>query len=91
MFPFSICMKRTDKFPSTVGATSKPTGSIALRPAFKAASVLVSAEVLENRLGRALALVVNNGCANAVAEEKGLEDPYGLGDGFRVARLGNGG
>ena len=48
------------------------------RNAFKAAPVLVSQEVLEKGGGRARAIVVNSGCANAVTGKKGMEDAWAM-------------
>ncbi|KAJ6591747.1 hypothetical protein DFH09DRAFT_183119 [Mycena vulgaris] len=44
------------------------------RNAFKAAPVVVSDQILTKNGGRARALVVNSGCANAVTGRQGLED-----------------
>jgi glutamate N-acetyltransferase/amino-acid N-acetyltransferase len=57
-----------------------PTSAAACftRNAFKAAPVLVSGEVLERGGGRARAVVVNSGCANAVTGKKGLEDAWSM-------------
>ncbi|KAK4049559.1 glutamate N-acetyltransferase [Microbotryomycetes sp. JL201] len=44
------------------------------RNAFKAAPVVVSSDVLIQRNGKARALVVNSGCANAVTGTQGLQD-----------------
>ncbi|KAK4047358.1 glutamate N-acetyltransferase [Microbotryomycetes sp. JL221] len=44
------------------------------RNAFKAAPVVVSSNLLVERHGKARALVVNSGCANAVTGTQGLED-----------------
>ncbi|KAL4252143.1 Arginine biosynthesis bifunctional protein ArgJ, mitochondrial [Abortiporus biennis] len=48
------------------------------RNAFKAAPVLVSQEVLTKNGGRARALVVNSGCANAVTGKQGVEDAWAM-------------
>jgi glutamate N-acetyltransferase / amino-acid N-acetyltransferase len=57
-----------------------PTSAAACftRNAFQAAPVLVSQEVLANTGGRARALVVNSGCANAVTGRQGLEDAWAM-------------
>src|SRR5882762_1675005 len=57
-----------------------PTSAAACftRNAFKASPVLVSGEVLERGGGRARAVVVNSGCANAVTGKKGLEDAWSM-------------
>lgn len=46
--------------------------------AFKAAPVLVTKDVQEKTAGRARALVVNSGCANAVTGTKGMEDAWAM-------------
>lgn len=46
--------------------------------AFKAAPVVVSTEVLAKTGGRARALVVNSGCANAVTGKQGLQDAWAM-------------
>ncbi|KAG8990222.1 hypothetical protein FRB94_013640 [Tulasnella sp. JGI-2019a] len=46
--------------------------------AFKAAPVVVSTEVLAKTSGRARALVVNSGCANAVTGKQGLQDAWAM-------------
>lgn len=46
--------------------------------AFRAAPVLVSREVLQNSGGRARAVVVNSGCANAVTGKKGIQHAWGM-------------
>src|ERR1700722_972782 len=48
------------------------------RNAFKAAPVLVSQDVLRSNKGRARAVVVNSGSANAVTGKKGLEDAWAM-------------
>jgi len=48
------------------------------RNAFKAAPVTVSADVLEKSEGRARAIVVNSGCANAVTGKQGLTDAWAM-------------
>ncbi|KAF8631635.1 hypothetical protein AX15_002274 [Amanita polypyramis BW_CC] len=55
-----------------------PTSAAACftRNAFKAAPVVVSEDVLVKNGGRARAVVVNSGCANAVTGAKGLEDAW---------------
>jgi glutamate N-acetyltransferase/amino-acid N-acetyltransferase len=57
-----------------------PTSAAACftRNAFKAAPVLVCQDVLAARNGRARALVVNSGCANAVTGAGGLEDAWNM-------------
>jgi len=61
-----------------LSTSRKPTAAAACftRNAFRAAPVLVSEEVLQASGGRARALVVNSGCANAVTGRKGLEDAW---------------
>ncbi|EMD39014.1 hypothetical protein CERSUDRAFT_151839 [Gelatoporia subvermispora B] len=48
------------------------------RNAFKAAPVMVSQEVLQMSSGRARAVVVNSGCANAVTGKQGMEDAWAM-------------
>lgn len=48
------------------------------RNAFKAAPVVVSQQVLEEGQGRAQAIVVNSGCANAVTGAQGMEDAWAM-------------
>jgi glutamate N-acetyltransferase / amino-acid N-acetyltransferase len=57
-----------------------PTSAAACftRNAFKAAPVLVCQDVLAARNGRARAIVVNSGCANAVTGAGGLEDAWAM-------------
>ncbi|KAH9921699.1 arginine biosynthesis bifunctional protein ArgJ beta chain [Epithele typhae] len=66
---------------SVILSTSpRPTSTAACftRNAFKAAPVLVSQEVLQSTLGRARALVVNSGCANAVTGKQGMDDAWAM-------------
>jgi glutamate N-acetyltransferase/amino-acid N-acetyltransferase len=46
------------------------------RNAFQAAPVLVCKDVLEQGSGRARAVIVNSGCANAVTGKQGLDDAW---------------
>lgn len=46
--------------------------------AFRAAPVLVSREVLQKSDGRARAVVVNSGCANAVTGNKGIQHAWSM-------------
>ncbi|KZT64489.1 putative glutamate N-acetyltransferase precursor [Daedalea quercina L-15889] len=48
------------------------------RNAFKAAPVVVSEQVLNNNGGRARALVINSGCANAVTGKQGMDDAWAM-------------
>ncbi|KAJ6581322.1 arginine biosynthesis bifunctional protein ARG7 [Mycena capillaripes] len=48
------------------------------RNAFKAAPVVVSDQILTQNGGRARAVVVNSGCANAVTGRQGLEDAWAM-------------
>jgi len=60
-----------------VSKTSRTSAAACFtRNAFKAAPVIVSTEVLKTSAGRARALVVNSGCANAVTGKKGMEDAW---------------
>lgn len=55
-----------------------PTSAAACftRNAFKAAPVIVCDDILTRNAGRARALIVNSGCANAVTGKQGLEDAW---------------
>lgn len=69
--------------PSDLGvvlSTSPRTSSAACFTlnAFKAAPVVVSTEVLAMTSGRARALVVNSGCANAVTGKQGMQDAWDM-------------
>lgn len=61
-------------------STSKLTSAAACftRNAFKAAPVLVSDEILTKNGGRARAIVVNSGCANAVTGRQGMDDAWAM-------------
>lgn len=61
-----------------VSTSEHPTSAAACftRNAFKAAPVLVSEEILKRNGGRARALVVNSGCANAVTGRQGMDDAW---------------
>ncbi|TFK44216.1 Arginine biosynthesis bifunctional protein ArgJ beta chain [Crucibulum laeve] len=62
-------------------STSKhPTSAAACftRNAFKAAPVVVSEDVLKWNEGRARAIVVNSGCANAVTGKQGVDDAWAM-------------
>ncbi|KAI0761850.1 arginine biosynthesis bifunctional protein ArgJ beta chain [Trametes elegans] len=63
-----------------LSTSPRPTSAAACftRNAFKAAPVVVSQEVLQCTGGRARALVVNSGCANAVTGKQGLEDAWAM-------------
>ncbi|KAI5888475.1 arginine biosynthesis protein ArgJ [Schizophyllum commune H4-8] len=63
-----------------VSTTDAPASAAACftRNAFKAAPVLVSQEVLEKSGGRARAIVVNSGCANAVTGTQGMKDAWAM-------------
>ncbi|KAI0060661.1 arginine biosynthesis bifunctional protein ArgJ beta chain [Artomyces pyxidatus] len=63
-----------------LSTSPRPTSAAACftRNAFKAAPVLVSHDVLKRSAGRARALVVNSGCANAVTGKQGLEDAWAM-------------
>lgn len=57
-----------------------PTSAAACftRNAFKAAPVTVSEQVLQENKGRARAVVVNSGCANAVTGKQGIDDAWAM-------------
>lgn len=61
-----------------LSTSPRPTSAAACftRNAFKAAPVLVSEDVLVKNGGRARAVVVNSGCANAVTGANGLENAW---------------
>lgn len=63
-----------------LSTSPRPTSSAAsfTRNAFQAAPVLVSQDVLAKSGGRARAVVVNSGCANAVTGKQGLEDAWAM-------------
>src|SRR6266478_191963 len=63
-----------------LSTSSRPTSTAATftRNAFQAAPVTVSKAVLEQTAGRARALVVNSGCANAVTGQQGLADAWAM-------------
>ncbi|KAL0955254.1 hypothetical protein HGRIS_004148 [Hohenbuehelia grisea] len=63
-----------------ISTPARPASAAACftRNAFKAAPVLVSDEVLQKNQGRARAVVVNSGCANAVTGKQGLEDAWAM-------------
>ena len=67
-------------FRSILSTSSRPTSAAACftRNAFKAAPVVVSQEVLQRNNGRARAIVVNSGCANAVTGKQGMEDAWAM-------------
>lgn len=60
-------------------STRKTTAAACFtRNVFKAAPVLVSEEVLVKNGGRARALIVNSGCANAVTGKQGMQDAWDM-------------
>jgi len=63
-----------------ISTSIRPTSAAACftRNAFKAAPVIVSEQILANNLGRARAVVVNSGCANAVTGAQGIEDAWAM-------------
>ncbi|KAF9019996.1 DmpA/ArgJ-like protein [Hymenopellis radicata] len=63
-----------------LSTSSRPTSAAACftRNAFKAAPVVVSQDVLERSGGRARAVVVNSGCANALTGNQGLDDTWAM-------------
>jgi glutamate N-acetyltransferase / amino-acid N-acetyltransferase len=63
-----------------LSTSSRPTSAAATftRNAVQAAPVTVSKSVLEQTAGRARALVVNSGCANAVTGRQGLADAWAM-------------
>jgi len=63
---------------STTPADQNASAASFTRNAFKAAPVLVSAEVLEKSSGRGRAIVVNSGCANAVTGKVGMDNAWAM-------------
>lgn len=63
---------------STAPVSQSSSAACFTRNAFKAAPVTVSADVLEKSAGRARAIVVNSGCANAVTGKQGLSDAWAM-------------
>ncbi|OCH96390.1 arginine biosynthesis ArgJ [Obba rivulosa] len=63
-----------------LSTTERPASAAACftRNAFKAAPVMISQEVLQLSDGRARAVVVNSGCANAVTGKQGMEDAWAM-------------
>ncbi|KAH7929054.1 arginine biosynthesis bifunctional protein ArgJ beta chain [Leucogyrophana mollusca] len=63
-----------------LSTSPRPTTAAACftRNAFQAAPVLVSQAVLGAGAGRARAVVVNSGCANAVTGKRGMEDAWAM-------------
>jgi glutamate N-acetyltransferase/amino-acid N-acetyltransferase len=63
-----------------LSTSSRPTSAAAsfTRNAFQAAPVTVCKDVLRQTSGRARALVVNSGCANAVTGRQGLADAWAM-------------
>jgi glutamate N-acetyltransferase / amino-acid N-acetyltransferase len=63
-----------------LSTSSSPTSAAACftRNAFKAAPVVVSQQILEKNNGRARAIVVNSGCANAITGKQGLADAWSM-------------
>jgi glutamate N-acetyltransferase / amino-acid N-acetyltransferase len=61
-----------------ISTSERPTTAAAsfTQNAFKAAPVLVSEQILADNGGRARAVIVNSGCANAVTGQKGLDDAW---------------
>ncbi|KAH7910193.1 Arginine biosynthesis bifunctional protein ArgJ beta chain [Hygrophoropsis aurantiaca] len=60
--------------------SQNPTSAAACftRNAFQAAPVLVSQEILNKNGGRARAIIINSGCANAVTGKQGLQDAWAM-------------
>ncbi|KAF8918701.1 ArgJ-like domain-containing protein [Mucidula mucida] len=63
-----------------LSTSSRPTSAAACftRNPFKAAPVVVSQDVLERSGGRARAVVINSGCANARTGQQGLDDVWAM-------------
>ncbi|KAH9839958.1 uncharacterized protein C8Q71DRAFT_702505 [Rhodofomes roseus] len=75
-------VKKTDAPDLAVILSTSPRPASAAacftRNAFKAAPVVVSEQVLNANGGRARAVVVNSGCANAVTGKQGMEDAWAM-------------
>ncbi|KAH9951180.1 hypothetical protein B0H21DRAFT_356014 [Amylocystis lapponica] len=73
-------IKKSGQLDLAVILSDRPAAAAACftRNAFKAAPVLVSQEVLSATAGRARALVINSGCANAVTGAQGLADAWAM-------------
>ncbi|GLB42220.1 hypothetical protein LshimejAT787_1102350 [Lyophyllum shimeji] len=63
-----------------LSTSTRPTSAAACftRNAFKAAPVVVSDQILAQNAGRARAVVVNSGCANAVTGRQGMDDAWAM-------------
>ncbi|KAF5379178.1 hypothetical protein D9615_006021 [Tricholomella constricta] len=63
-----------------LSTSQRPTSAAACftRNAFKAAPVLVSDQIITQNAGRARAVVVNSGCANAVTGRQGIDDAWAM-------------
>ncbi|TFK39599.1 Arginine biosynthesis bifunctional protein ArgJ beta chain [Crucibulum laeve] len=63
-----------------LSTSEQPTSAAACftRNAFKAAPVIVSEDVLMQNGGRARAIVINSGCANAVTGKQGMDDAWAM-------------
>ncbi|KAK7062906.1 Arginine biosynthesis bifunctional protein ArgJ, mitochondrial [Paramarasmius palmivorus] len=63
-----------------LSTSKRPTSAAACftKNAFKAAPVVVSEKVLAENVGKARAVVVNSGCANAVTGRQGMEDAWAM-------------
>ncbi|KAF9260762.1 Arginine biosynthesis bifunctional protein ArgJ beta chain [Marasmius fiardii PR-910] len=63
-----------------LSTSKRPTSAAACftKNAFKAAPVLVSEQVLAENGGKARAIVINSGCANAVTGKQGMEDAWAM-------------
>ncbi|KAF5393127.1 hypothetical protein D9757_001225 [Collybiopsis confluens] len=63
-----------------LSTSNRPTSAAACftRNAFKAAPVLISEKIIAENVGRARAVVVNSGCANAVTGAQGIQDAWAM-------------
>ncbi|KAJ3807993.1 Arginine biosynthesis bifunctional protein ArgJ beta chain [Lentinula aff. lateritia] len=63
-----------------LSTSERPTSAAACftRNVFKAAPVIISEKILGENAGRARAVVVNSGCANAVTGAQGIEDAWAM-------------
>ncbi|PCH36268.1 arginine biosynthesis-like protein [Wolfiporia cocos MD-104 SS10] len=73
-------VKKTGALDLAVILSGTPASAAACftRNAFKAAPVVVSEDVLRRSGGKARAIVVNSGCANAVTGKQGMEDAWAM-------------
>ncbi|KAF9017464.1 DmpA/ArgJ-like protein [Hymenopellis radicata] len=73
-------VKKVSGVPIILSTSSKLTSAAGCftRNAFKAVPVVVSEDILARNGGRARAVVVNSGCANAVTGKQGMDDAWAM-------------